>query len=145
MVDRAIGIDSDGRFDMSLFEGHEIPFDIGSLERSALSYLGEWRKFQCSPDPYGFCYRFGVKQNVVGVKHNIVDSAGDPCTVFLHFAVPWHREGYIPSQEKLVDLEKKISMMSFQSTVIFSKILGTAVGVRANPPEYMLEELKLLC
>jgi len=128
-------IDENGRHKLTLFDsGQPLPFDIGSLERKDLSYLGDWMTMTNPADGFGLFYRFGVKDG-------IIDAEGDPATVFLHFAVPYVQRGQEATPELLGNIEAAIGSMIRQTTRMFSGELGNAIGVRAEPPEYMIKEL----
>lgn len=129
------GIDEDGRHKLTLFDPNQpLPFQIGSLEREALRYLGDWMTIAKPNESFGFFYRFGVKEEVL-------DADKESATVFLHFVVPYVQRGRVATPETLEALETAVGTVIQQTTRIFSGMLGNAIGVRAEPPEYMMREL----
>ncbi|GEM_PF-6306223 len=129
-----IGADSGGPYELTEFTGGQPPFEIGSLERQALSYLGNWTRVKKRDEPFGVYYRFGVKGGVI-------DEDGDLVTVFLHFSAPFTKEGHAMTPEIQATLDQKLDKMIEITTVTFSHVVGNALGVRVSPPDYMLREL----
>ena len=132
-----LGEDSEGPYELAEFSGDKLPFEIGSLERHALTYLGDWRKFQQRGEHFGFYYRMGIKQGVM-------DADGDPATVFLHFVAPFTKEGHAMTPQVQATIDKGLVRLIQTTTVAFSQVTGNAVGVRAQPTEYMVRELVTL-
>ena len=132
-----LGADSEGPYELTEFSGGQLPFEIGSLERHALSYLGDWKRFQSRGDYFGFYYRIGIKERVI-------DADGDPAKVFLHFVAPFTKEGHAMTPQIQATLDQKLAQMIQTTTVAFSQAVDNAVGVRVSPPDYMLRELVAL-
>jgi hypothetical protein len=129
-----IGAGSEGVYELTEFAGDALPFEIGSLERTALTYLGDWQTVKYREQPFGFYYRLGIKEGVI-------DADGDPATVLLHFAAPFAKEGHAITPQMQATLEQNLVMLIRTSTVAVSQIVDNAVGVRVSPPDYMLREL----
>lgn len=134
MSTKKLGVDSEGPYEFTEFSSGQLPFDLGNLEREALSYLGEWKKFQESGAPFGFYYRMGIKQGVI-------DADGDPATVFLHFVAPFTKGGQVMTPQIQTTLDQKLTQMIQKSTITFSQEVDNAIGIRVSPPDYMLREL----
>jgi len=128
------GSNKDGFYVITESHGDQMPFEIGSLAKEALSYLGEWKKFQKGENPFGIYYRMGIKTGVI-------DAERDPATVVLHFIAPYIREGFTMTSEMEATLEQTINQVIKVTTLIYSQSVDNAVGVRASPPDYMLNEL----
>lgn len=132
-----VGADSEGTYELTEFSGEQLPFEIGSLERHALSYLGDWKSVKSREGHFGFYYRMGIKERVI-------DADGDPATVFLHFVAPFTKKGHAVTPQIKTTLDQKLAQMVRVSTVAFSQTVDNAVGIRVSPPDYMLRELVAL-
>ncbi|MBT5023077.1 hypothetical protein HOK51_08195 [Candidatus Woesearchaeota archaeon] len=109
--------------------------DLGSLEREAFTYLGEWRSAMKQGKDYGFAYRMGIKENVV-------DSEGDPATLIMYFVNPLVERGTVLSVEDNKDLIKNIKTLVSMTSLIQQMRYGeNSVVCTLPPPEYMLNEL----
>lgn len=129
--------DSEGTYELTEFLGGLFPFEIGSLERHALSYLGYWKRVKNREEHFGFHYRMGIKEGVI-------DADGDPATVFLHFVAPFTKEGHPMTPQIQATLDQRLAQMIQVSTIALSQAVDNAVGIRISPPDYMLRELVAL-
>ncbi len=132
-----IGVDSEGTYELTEFSGGQLPFEIGSLERHALSYLGDWKTVKKGEEHFGFYYRMGIKEGVI-------DADGDPATVFLHFIAPFTKEGHAMTPQIQTTLDQRLAQVIQLSTVALSQAVDNAIGIRVSPPDYMLRELVAL-
>jgi hypothetical protein len=137
MVKADYGVGPDGPYELTEFKSHEVPFDLGSFERNALSHLGNWKRLKKDDEQFGFYHRLGV-------KHDIIDTVGNPATVFLHFFAPFTQEGYSMTPEIIETIESRIEIIVNESTIQFAQILDNVIGAMVSAPDYMLEELKQL-
>lgn len=134
MLRRILGSGSEGAYEFIEFLGDQLPFEIGSLERRALSCLGEWNRCKMKDAPFGFYYRMGIKEKVI-------DADGDPATVFLYFVAPFTKEGHAMTPQKEATLDQMLTQLTQISAIAFSQYVGNSIVARVLPPDYMLEEL----
>jgi hypothetical protein len=121
-----------------MFAPNELPIEIGSLEKEAFSYVGNWYTMKGN-DGYSMVYRIATKE---GLK----DAEGDPTTLILYFAVPIKSPGKetMPQEvankqyESLAKAMKTFTLQAHQKyhTNIMTKGMET--------PPWMMKELEEL-
>ncbi len=128
------GTSSEEHYEFTEFPADDLPFEIGSLERAAFSKLGDWSRLKKENETFGFYYR-------VGVKEKIRDARGDLATCYLHFVVPFTKEGYLMTPQIQLEVEQRTRLMICLTARLMSEKLGNVLSVGVVPPPYMLEEL----
>ena len=116
------------------FYQYDFPFEIGSLEREAFTYLGKWMIIM-SDDGYGMAHRLGIKDGVI-------DQEGYPTTLFLHFGLPIKRKENELNDEAIGRQYENFKKIIKASTVMFAEDLGNVAAFNPDPPEYMIRELE---
>ena len=111
------------------------PFDIGSLEKSAFSFLGEWQ-LAMDEDGYGAAHR-------IATKEGIVDDEGDLITLVLHFSVPIAARGNPMTSEKMAEYRCRrtvlVQRFTLNAAQMFRENVSSAV---LPPPSWMMKELE---
>src|SRR3989344_571600 len=123
-----LGADSKGPYELTEFSGGQLPFEIGSLERYALSYLGDWKTVKSKKEHFGFYYRMGIKDGVI-------DADGDPATAILHFVAPFIREGHAMTPQIQATLDQRVARAIQLSTIVLSQTVDNTIGIRVSPPD----------
>jgi hypothetical protein len=115
----------------------ELPFEIGSLERSAFSVLDDW-EIRCS-DGFAFAYR-------IGVKEGIIDNEGKRVVLVVYFAVPLTRKGEETNPGLIQQNSEKVSTLLHalmaKSLLSIPEYAHNVVAISSQPPDYMLSELQ---
>jgi len=117
------------------FDDEELPYDIGSLEREALSYLGDWN-FLRNKDGLGLVYRMGFK--------DAVDDEGDPLLVIVNFNAPFRERGVPFNDEAKRGYDECVQNASLQIANSLSLSVPNVIVVSVPIPEYMRGELEEL-
>ena len=118
-----------------VFQPNEMPVEIGSLEREALSYIGKWNIFM-DKQGYGIAYRLAVKE---GLK----DDEGDPVTLVLHFASPIARRGLKMTPEIVQQHYEKLRQVMQIFTMQAHQSYGENIlSISPEPPKWMMGELE---
>ena len=116
------------------FQPDEFPIEIGSLEREAFSYLGDWYQAM-RPDGYGVAYR-------VGVKEGITDQEGDLADLLILFGTPLAKRGLEVSDD-IADVLCKQSGTAMEMMVMqASNSHANLLAILMQPPDYMFRELQ---
>jgi hypothetical protein len=121
-----------------VYEGSELekdkcPIKLGSLEKQAFSYLGNWHLFM-NKKGYGLAHRLGTKEN-------ILDSDGDLATLFLHFYSPIAKRELKMTKE-IVDKQVELLRRNINTfTMKAQETYGSVISICTNPPEWMFKEL----
>lgn len=116
------------------FEGPELPFDIGSLEKNVFYRLGEWTLQDIGINGYRLAYRIGIKC--------IPDKEGNPTLIYAIFGAAVSSKYKVTArvaQESEHKLEKVMEAYVERNPVnpqwkVYCVIIDT--------PHYMVEELK---
>ena len=124
-----------GPTQVRIFEEGEIPVEIGSLEREAFSYIGDWNTY-LDQQGYGLAYRFGIKEG-------FTDSEGDLATLVLHFANPVARRGMKMTteiiQQQYERLKQFVQTFTMQAQQLYG---GSILSTNPEPPQWMMKELE---
>lgn len=116
-----------GIFDLRTCEGKNA-IDVGSLEKEAFDYLGEWNYDK----EKNYAYRLGIKKN-------FPDSEGDPATLFILFPAEMVLKGAEHDYERM----EKSAQQALEALVLMqSQAEKNVMGTYLRPPEYMIKELE---
>lgn len=121
-----------------VYEGSELkkdkfPIKIGSLEKQAFSYLGDWHLFM-DKEGYGIAHRLGTKEN-------ILDPEGDLATLVLHFYNIISKSGLKMNDEIIHQQEEILKGFVSAFTMRAQEGYGNIISLCTNPPEWMFKEL----
>ncbi len=120
---------------LRIFGPNEVPIDVGSLEREAFSYVGNWMTM-LDGQGYGIVYRLCTKED-------FKDDEGDPNILVLHFAMPAVRRGKkMPDEiaiQKLEQLKKVVQMFTIHAKQTYG---DNILSIALEPPEWMRSELE---
>lgn len=119
------------------FQEHESPIEIGSLEKEALSYVGEWNLVMRT-DGYGVAYRLAMKKD-------IYDDEGDPNTLCFFFGLPIAKKGLQITPEITQNLMQSLHHVMELFTIQAHEMYGNNVmSVSPETPSWMIRELEEL-
>jgi len=121
---------------LRVFQHGEMPVEIGSIERGAFSYLGDWKLYM-HEDGYGIAHRLGTKERVT-------DDQGDCATLVLHFVLPIANRGAQIEQETVKRMyDMHLPTLINQFTTLAHRMYGeNIISVAQEPPEWMGKELE---
>jgi len=116
------------------FQPDEFPIEIGSLEREAFFYLGDWSQ-KMRADGYGVAYRIGIKKGITGQE-------GDLADLVILFGTPLARRGLKVSDDIASALYKQLGTVMEKMIIQASNSHDNLLGVLMPPPDYMFRELQ---
>ena len=121
--------------ELKLFIGGEAQQPIlGSLERTAFSYLGPWNRVQ-RKEGHGIMYKLGI-------KNSIIDAEGNPAVGLFVFYAPFVQRGTPVPPEFEQQVQADIKTLTEQIALAYSSTTSNVVAAAAGPTGEMLTELK---
>ena len=109
--------------------------EVGSLERGAFSYLGDW-DISMNNSGCGVAYRHGL-------KCDFRDSEGELALLTLHFIASLSRNGQKSTQAMKQRYNQILYKFMKQFTIqMGQEFPGNIISTSLRPPEWMVDELK---